>query len=47
MRTYTGKIQVMKKELIIKAISLSYTCTIRINKQLLATCNFSEFEAIR
>ena len=40
-------IQVMKKELIIKAMLLSYPCTVRINKQLLAACNFSEFEAIR
>ena len=43
---YTGKIQVKKKELIIKAMLLSYPQT-RINKQLLAPCNFSGFEAIR
>ena len=30
---YTGKIQVIKKELIIKAILLNYPCIIRINKQ--------------
>ena len=42
---YAGKIQVMKKEVItIKAILLSYPCTIRIDKQLSVPCNLANLK---